>query len=260
MDKVKDKKLGLILFRNIRDNTVLVSTSKNLQDRSVTSKLLRQIPDKKLRPLSLHEDSRALRRLDLWHPAVIVTGFKAPQHVVNAYGIMQLTPNRLENVEPDRIVNMDRVLETRFGGKYQKFITPRMYLNHSLNTNANTDTNNTGSTNTNTSTSVLENASKIPLVRPVRYVELPKEKKLEYQKSLFLRAKIDQLCRLFVYWEHKYASNTNFDLSSYTCYWEHNSFKDLVHENIQWPSKLTHKQLDLFRGNMILNPDLKNLL
>ncbi|PVU93732.1 hypothetical protein BB559_003180 [Furculomyces boomerangus] len=85
------------------------------------------------------------------------------------------------------------------------------------------------------------------------YKRFPLEKKREFERNM-IEPKLDQLCRAILFLNYKKIDY------SLTLFWENYAFMNsITRETLKWPENISHKKLDLVKGNMILNPELRKL-
>ncbi|KAJ1922248.1 hypothetical protein H4219_000110 [Mycoemilia scoparia] len=72
-----------------------------------------------------------------------------------------------------------------------------------------------------------------------------------------IESKIAHLCRALIYFKHTDSPIVKNDIN---LYWERPEYRDILNgSNLLWPEFVQHKQLELVRGNIICNPELKRL-
>ncbi|OMJ25456.1 hypothetical protein AYI70_g882 [Smittium culicis] len=84
------------------------------------------------------------------------------------------------------------------------------------------------------------------------YLRLPLDQKRKFEMNM-IEPKLDQLCRCFLY-----LNNAKIDYKL-NLYWGNLDFsKQIPISKLTWPQNISHHKLDLVRGNIITNPELKS--
>ncbi|OLY81273.1 hypothetical protein AYI68_g4624 [Smittium mucronatum] len=83
------------------------------------------------------------------------------------------------------------------------------------------------------------------------YKRLPLDAKRKLEMDM-IEPKLDQLCRCFLYLNN---SHPDYKLN---LYWDNMSYSKVIPlSGLTWPQNISHHKLQLVRGNIIVNPELK---